>query len=54
MSGKSRLSKYHKRVSVPEDDAEPCWKEENGGVDARYLKSVKSARDAPHYYRYNM
>ncbi|XP_058263585.1 short transient receptor potential channel 3 isoform X2 [Hemibagrus wyckioides] len=54
MSAKSRLSKYHKRVSVPGDDDEQRWKEENGGVDARYLKSVKSTRDAPHYYRYNM
>ncbi|WP_411024325.1 hypothetical protein, partial [Salmonella sp. s58953] len=54
MSSKARLSKYHKRVSVPEDDDEHCWKEENGGVDARYLKSVKSPRDAQHYYRQNM
>ncbi|XP_016113048.1 short transient receptor potential channel 3-like [Sinocyclocheilus grahami] len=54
MSMKGRGSKYQKRVSFSEDEDEQCWKEENGGVDAHHLKSVKTVRDSSGYYRYNM
>ncbi|XP_048852409.1 short transient receptor potential channel 3 isoform X1 [Brienomyrus brachyistius] len=49
MSTKAR--KYQKRVSFSEEENE-C-KEENGGVDARYLKSVKTVRDASGYYHHH-
>ncbi|XP_059372230.1 short transient receptor potential channel 3 [Carassius carassius] len=56
MSMKGRGSKYQKRVSFSEDEDEQCWKEENGGVDAHYLKSGqgKTVRDSSGYNRYNM
>ncbi|XP_016326168.1 short transient receptor potential channel 3-like [Sinocyclocheilus anshuiensis] len=54
MSMKGRGSKYQKRVSFSEDEDEQCWKEENGGVDAHHLKSVKTVSDSSGYYRYNM
>ncbi|XP_052431196.1 short transient receptor potential channel 3 isoform X1 [Carassius gibelio] len=56
MSMKGRGSKYQKRVSFSEDEDEQCWKEENGGVDAHYLKSGqgKTGRDSSGYNRYNM
>ncbi|XP_043113845.1 short transient receptor potential channel 3 isoform X1 [Puntigrus tetrazona] len=54
MSTKGRGSKYQKRVSFSEDEDEQCWKEENGGVDAHHVKSVKTVRDSSGYYRYNM
>ncbi|XP_050982999.1 short transient receptor potential channel 3 isoform X1 [Labeo rohita] len=54
MSMKGRGSRYQKRVSFSEDEDEQCWKEENGGVDAHHLKSVKTVRESSGYYRYNM
>ncbi|XP_030621350.1 short transient receptor potential channel 3 [Chanos chanos] len=54
MSTKSRTSRFQKRVSFSEEEDEQCWKEENGGLDAHYLKSVKTIRDSSGYYRYNM
>uniref|UniRef100_A0A6Q2X768 Transient receptor ion channel domain-containing protein n=1 Tax=Esox lucius TaxID=8010 RepID=A0A6Q2X768_ESOLU len=52
MSTKGR--KYHKRVSFSEEEDEQNWKEENGGVDAHYLKSVQTVRESSGYYAYNM
>ncbi|XP_039607182.1 short transient receptor potential channel 3 isoform X2 [Polypterus senegalus] len=49
MSAKGR--KYQKRVSFSEDDNEQDWKEENGGLDSHYLKSVKTVRDSSGYYQ---
>ncbi len=43
---KGRGSKYQKRESFSEDEDEQCWKEENGGVDARG-GSRGGARGAP-------
>ncbi|XP_015199496.1 short transient receptor potential channel 3 isoform X1 [Lepisosteus oculatus] len=52
MSAKGR--KYQKRVSFSEEDNEQDWKEENGGLDAHYLKSVKTVRDSSGYYHCTM
>ncbi|XP_035272592.1 short transient receptor potential channel 3 isoform X1 [Anguilla anguilla] len=52
MSTKSR--KYQKRVSFSEDENEKDWKEENGGVDAHFIKSVKTVRDSSGYYHHNI
>ncbi|KAJ8382373.1 hypothetical protein SKAU_G00031510 [Synaphobranchus kaupii] len=52
MSTKGR--KYQKRISCSEEENEKVWKEENGGVDAHHMKSVKTVRDSSGYYQYNM
>ncbi|KAJ8336322.1 hypothetical protein SKAU_G00396650 [Synaphobranchus kaupii] len=52
MSTKGR--KYQKRVSFSEDENEKDWEEDNGGVDAHFVKSVKTARDSSGYYHHNI
>ncbi|XP_076850222.1 short transient receptor potential channel 3 isoform X1 [Brachyhypopomus gauderio] len=54
MSAKGRESQYQKRASFSEEEDEQCWKEENGGLDAHHVKSVKTFRESSGYYQYNM
>ncbi|XP_072524124.1 short transient receptor potential channel 3 isoform X2 [Salminus brasiliensis] len=54
MSTRSRASRFQRGGSASEGEDEQCWKEENGGVDAHYMKSGKTAEDAARAYRYNM
>ncbi|XP_023651748.1 short transient receptor potential channel 3 isoform X2 [Paramormyrops kingsleyae] len=52
MSEKGR--KYHKCVSFSEQENERRRKEDSGAVEARYMKSVKTARESSGYYQYHM
>ncbi|XP_072553838.1 short transient receptor potential channel 3 isoform X4 [Paramormyrops kingsleyae] len=52
MSEKGR--KYHKCVSFSEQENERRRKEDSGAVEARYMKSVKTARESSGYYQYHI
>ncbi|XP_017567028.1 short transient receptor potential channel 3 isoform X2 [Pygocentrus nattereri] len=54
MSARSRAARFQRGGSASEGEDEQRWKEENGGVDAHYMKSGKPERDAARGYRYNM
>uniref|UniRef100_A0A3B1ISV7 Transient receptor potential cation channel, subfamily C, member 3 n=2 Tax=Astyanax mexicanus TaxID=7994 RepID=A0A3B1ISV7_ASTMX len=54
MSARSRAGSGSGSGSGSGGEDEQRWKEENGGVDAHYLKSGKPAGDAARGYRYNM
>ncbi|KAL7868341.1 hypothetical protein SRHO_G00097250 [Serrasalmus rhombeus] len=54
MSARSRAARFQRGGSASEGEDEQRWKEENGGVDAHYMKSGKPERDAARGYRYNI
>ncbi|XP_036432820.1 short transient receptor potential channel 3 [Colossoma macropomum] len=54
MSARSRATRFQRGGSASEGEDEQRWKEENGGVDAHYMKSGKTERDTARGYRYNM